>query len=199
MSITDGSCESVYSTRLTAIKAFGVTSVTTRTGAFSGGDSISMSTTTRWNNDQPDKTTVLSFGTMTADSVVIYWQSTDLSLFEPKYASALANRLGLSFSPTAEPTAGVASAKPSATSGLPASTGMSEPSNGSSSLSTGAKAGVGIGAALGALIVAAGIFFFYRRNRRRRGNQGSNYHNPGMSQRADMPELVSTSRVASPR
>lgn len=62
------------------------------------------------------------------------------------------------------------------TTASPTSSGTSTTSRGSatSSLSAGAKAGIGVGAAIGALLVLLGVFFLWRRHRRRRIPLGYN-------------------------
>jgi hypothetical protein len=46
-------------------------------------------------------TTVLSIGTKQMAPFKVYWANSDLPLFEPSYAMALASRLKIDFTPTA--------------------------------------------------------------------------------------------------
>lgn len=92
------------------------------------------------------------------------WQETDLPKLPPAYASSLAKRIGVAFTQSATP----GSASP-----LPSQTTSSLPVN---SLSTGAKAGIGVGVTIGALLILALIAFLILRRRRKnseRTTQGS--------------------------
>jgi len=111
------------------------------------------------------------------------WKASDLPVFEPQYASALASRFKIDFSPTATPNVlGLsATASPGTTAAVPGPTSPPEPS---SDLSTGAKAGIGVGAVIGALVLAAALLFFLRM-RKRRGTPLT--HN---TEAVEAPELV---------
>lgn len=94
-----------------------------------------------------------------AYGVEIRWQSTDFASSSPSSSQS---------PPTASTTG------PSSTGGA---TAPAQESNGSGGggggLSTGAKAGIGIGAAIGAILVLVGVAFFVRRARTRRGPVGA--------------------------
>jgi hypothetical protein len=111
-----------------------------------------------------------------------------MSVFEPSYASALASKLRISF--TANPTRRQSSlpsktASPGSTPGLPDST---SPPSESNTLSTGAKAGIGVGVAIGTIALAAVVFFVFASRKRRRSDKNPP---PGYDAAADnAPELV---------
>jgi hypothetical protein len=130
--------------------------------------------------DASSNTTVVYAGTKVADPIQIYWRAEDLTLFDYLYAAALASRLNINF---ATPSAGVLDATtttvtrsaptailPASTPKIdgPTSTSTSASSPSSPDLSTAATAGVGVGAAIGGLILLAGSFLLFRRHRRRK-------------------------------
>jgi hypothetical protein len=80
--------------------------------------------------------TVLSSGTLWAETVVVYWQSSDLTLFPSTYATLLAAAMGVTLS-IDRSVAGSAAA--------------------SSGLGTGAKAGIAIGAVLAIALLAGTV------------------------------------------
>jgi hypothetical protein len=103
-------------------------------------------------------------GTKIAAAVLIYWNASDLSLFESSYASALAKRLDLDFTPTAAPNISLPTASPASTPNIPGPTSTPTPT-----LTRGATIGISIGATFGAAIVAIIAFFIFKylhRNRR---------------------------------
>jgi hypothetical protein len=91
--------------------------------------------------------TVFSTGTVWAEPVSVYWQSSDLSLFPSAYATSLASAMGVPFS--------VASLPSSSAPPTPAPTG----------LSTGAKVGIAIGAVLGISLFIGALLLFFLRHR----------------------------------
>ncbi|KAF2009395.1 hypothetical protein BU24DRAFT_473535 [Aaosphaeria arxii CBS 175.79] len=102
--------------------------------------------------------TAISGATLFADPVTVYWQSTDLSLFPSKYASSLASAIGISVG-TQTLTLG-----PKTLS----STTSSSTLNQQGVLSTGAKAGIGVGTVIGAALLVGVAFMFFLRLRRRK-------------------------------
>jgi hypothetical protein len=151
------------------------------------GDSVVSS---RINYDPNDNTTKVEAGTLFADALHIYWEASDLSIFDPSDASALASKLKLDFTPTSSPritqTAltkrALASGTPRPTpaaSGYdmptprptPIASGYDIPTSApasSSGLSKAATVGISIGAAFGGAAVAIAIFLIYKRIRHRK-------------------------------
>jgi len=106
-------------------------------------------------------TTVLSFGTAFARPLYVYWQSKDLSLFPPDYASSLATQMGVSFSLTPAPS-------PSLSSTIPPPTSSSVKEGSAPTLSPTRKAGIGVGLGIGGLALGAifvAILWWRRRKR----------------------------------
>ncbi|KAF1842317.1 uncharacterized protein K460DRAFT_182256 [Cucurbitaria berberidis CBS 394.84] len=95
--------------------------------------------------------TTLTAGLAIADPVVVAWQIDDFRLFPSDYATSLAKRINITL--------------PTSTS----TTNLSEPTSTpqSNSLSTGAKAGIGVGAVLGAAIIGVVMTILYLRKRRK--------------------------------
>ena len=157
----DRKCESTFSTPLQVFAPLTRTTSGITTGSPSvvyqwrsisemGDDEYLTVTTTN--------TTIVNTGLAWADPIVVGWQVKDLSLFPSAYAASLANRLNIPFTPL-----------PGMTPGLPGQT--SPPGPPSSGLSTGAKAGIGVGAVFGAASIIGVIFFLtclLRRRRRQR-------------------------------
>jgi hypothetical protein len=127
--------------------------------------------------DPNENTTIVNAGNRIVDPLSVYWQVSDLSNFDPPYASALASRLKLKFTPTGSlqnipsaPTS--APASPVSTPSMLEPTSTSELSEAipapSSGLSHGATAGISIGAALGAATLTLASFLIYKRTRRKK-------------------------------
>jgi hypothetical protein len=126
----------------------------------------------RTDDDGLSNSTSLLYASFIVDPIGVFWKASDLSNFEPAYASALASKLKIRF--MANPTQGgppsSATASPGSVPGLPDPTSPAS----SDSLSNGAKAGIGVGAVLGALAMAAIVFFtFVWRKRRRSQNESA--------------------------
>jgi hypothetical protein len=128
-------------------------------------------------NDQStvSNMTTMTRGTAIADPLYVAWEAKDLSLFPVAYATSLAQKIGVSFTPTATPASGATSRGASRTGASQTdSTGTSSQtdspnSESSSGLSSGAKIGIGVGAGIGAALILAliAMFFIIRRLRRR--------------------------------
>lgn len=136
-------------------------------------------------------TTEVSSGWKVAEAIVVLWQSSDLSLFDPPYASALASRLKLDFNPTGSIAITPSpSASPASTSAIPEPTTtmpetQSKPTLG---LSPSARAGVIASAVCGAAFLAAIVFFLYRYLR---GGKASNDPDGNDNETGDTaPELL---------
>jgi hypothetical protein len=107
--------------------------------------------------------TVSSITTITsalavADPIRVAWQLFELETFPTSYAASLANKIGASFTPTA---------RVQNTPDLPPETGV-PPAPRAHELSTAAKAGIGVGSAVGAIIVVLAILFLWLKSRRKR-------------------------------
>jgi hypothetical protein len=105
--------------------------------------------------------TVFSTGTVWAEPVSVYWQSSDLSLFPSAYATSLASAMNVPFLSATSPTS----------STLPTRT--------PEALSVGAKAGIGVGAFFGVAIIAGALVFVSLRRRKRQKSM----------QHPDLPEM----------
>jgi LPXTG-motif cell wall-anchored protein len=125
-----------------------------------------------------------------------YWQESDLSAFDPDYAATLAERFNIDFTPTAtaDVTGETASAPdrselPSATS--PAgSSSIDAAADSESGLNTGSKAGIGVGAAIGAILLCVAGFLLYKRRTQKKAklDRKSAIQN-------EQPEFVQTQAV----
>jgi hypothetical protein len=126
-------------------------------------------------NSYHANSTILYTGTMLVEPFVVYWQATDLPKFDTDYASLLARRLDIDFAPTA--TAGLTATSSSSSSNTPPA---------SSALSTGAKAGIGIGAALLFLLFLLAALFLIKRRKKIRERRAAEPH---AEEQKMMPEL----------
>ncbi|KAH7075335.1 hypothetical protein BKA63DRAFT_295531 [Paraphoma chrysanthemicola] len=117
--------------------------------------------------------TTMTRGTAVADPLYVAWEATDLSKFPIAYATSLAQKIGLAFTPTATPSTGVSSRPPSETGPLdggPLNDGTKSDSDSQSGgMSSGTKIGIGVGVGVGAslLIALVAMAFIVRRLRRR--------------------------------
>lgn len=147
----DGECVMTFTTPFTAIVA--LTKVGSRFWDYltrdSNGEVIAYK-----------NTTVFSSGTAYAHPLTIYWQSIDLSHFPSNYASSLATQMGVHF-PSTKPAPGASTniVQPTSTLAFTAATAK---------ISTGTKAGIGVGSVLGAFVLVAAVFTILRL---RRGTQ----------------------------
>jgi hypothetical protein len=127
-------------------------------------------------NDQStvSNMTTMARGTAIADPLYVAWEAKDLSLFPVAYATSLAQKIGVAFTPTATP---------AASSRNPSETGTARPSSSTdpapdSGLSSGAKIGIGVGVGVGAaLLIALIALLFIIRRLRRRNRAVSSYPN----------------------
>jgi len=108
--------------------------------------------------------TTISAGVAVADPVTVAWQLEDLQSFPPDYASSLARKIGITL-PASDNTLG----NPRQTSAPAAG-----------DLSTGAKAGIGIGAAIGAAVIGISAVLLCLRKRRKAGTTTSGHNNSEM-------------------
>jgi hypothetical protein len=113
--------------------------------------------------------TTLTKGTAVADPLYVAWEASDLSLFPVAYATSLAQKIGVKFTPTAMPASGASRSGASST-GIPSGTNTPpDSSQAPEGLSSGAKIGIGVGAGVGAalLIALLAVIFMMRRSRKR--------------------------------
>jgi hypothetical protein len=97
---------------------------------------------------------IVSSGTALADPVLVYWQSSDVAAFPTGYQTYLQSLIG---SPLQAGT----------NTGTPAS----PPILALSGLSTGAKAGIGVGAAIGGILLCVTVGALVLRRRRKKRQQ----------------------------
>jgi hypothetical protein len=183
------SCYSRFSTPLTVYRA-------STTIHF---DKVRGSTVTALHLDSETavNTTVISSGTKYVDAVLIYWRPSELSLFDPTYASQLASRLHIKYDTAVVPTTLPSQiATPGATSSLPRSTSPPSPS----ALRRGAITGIGLGASLGLITLAAASFLLYKWRKRRTAHkdqeeQAGDDIVPGMAELQDPRQQASELEV----
>jgi hypothetical protein len=124
-----------------------------------------------------DKSTVSNMTTMTrgtaiADPLYVAWEASDLSLFPTAYATSLAQKIGVKFTPAATPASGASTRGASQTGSIGTPSGTTTPSTtnpDSEGLSSGAKIGIGVGAGIGAILLVAllAVIILMRRSRKR--------------------------------
>lgn len=136
-------------------------------------------------NDQStlSNMTTMTRGTAIADPLYVAWEAKDLSLFPVAYATSLASRISVDFTPTATPASGVSSGSSPSQTG---SSGGGNPSQDSSDsgLSSGAKIGIGVGVGVGAALlfalIAMGVIIRRLRNRNKADAAYPNESTPAM-------------------
>jgi hypothetical protein len=118
-------------------------------------------------NDQStvSNMTTMTRGTAIADPLYVAWEAKDLSLFPVAYATSLAQKIGVDFTPTATPASGATTDGPSRT-GTP-----SQNNSADSSMSSGTKIGIGVGVGVGAALLVALIAMCVVLRRLRKRNQ----------------------------
>ncbi|KAH7382131.1 hypothetical protein BKA66DRAFT_570433 [Pyrenochaeta sp. MPI-SDFR-AT-0127] len=99
--------------------------------------------------------TTITTGVAIAKPWFIAWESKDLSQFPSSYATSLASKIGVTLS---------GMATPASSSSLPRQTDL-PPSN--PSMSTGAKAGIGVGAVVGAALLLGALTILFLRRRKK--------------------------------
>jgi hypothetical protein len=126
-------------------------------------------------NDQStvSNMTTMAQGTAIADPLYVAFEAKDLSLFPVAYATSLAQKIGVDFTPTATPASGATTGGPSQT-GNPSQTGKSTNSSLSSTVRIGIGVGVGVGAALLVALIAMGVMI---RRLRKRNQAAAAYPN----------------------
>lgn len=105
-----------------------------------------------------NSTTMLSTGLAVADPIVIAWQISDLGSFPPECATSLAKKIGVVLSNSA---------------GNGTRNGTSEATPDAPGLNTGAKFGIGIGAALVVLTIVIATVMLCLKKRRKVKNQAA--------------------------
>jgi hypothetical protein len=129
----------------------------------------------------PGNTTVIEGATKIDKGVAVMWRATDLPDFPENYASILAKRFDIEYTPSGASTTSsnsissatpVAQSRTSASIASPTSTPSTSPIPASTpGLSTGAKAGIGIGVVLLFLFAALGVLFLIKRRRKAKAKQ----------------------------
>ena len=135
----------------------------------------------------PEKPSIISSGTVIMQPMLVYWQESDLVHFDSAYASSLASKFDIGFTPTETP--GPATERPrptsvppqsnsantgtspldqiqvpSATSSPPATSSEAPSSPSNPGLSTDAKAGIGSAAVVAAILLLVAVgFVLYKR------------------------------------
>jgi hypothetical protein len=150
--------------------------------------------TTEYGQTENGNTTVLESVTRAEHGVRIWWQETDLVSFPESYASVLAKKFDIDYTPTGAsttPASSIASETASAQSRTSASlasptTSSTDSTSASPGLRIGAKVGIGIGVVLLFLLAALGALFLIKRRRKMR-----QHATPELSaeERKMMPEL----------
>ncbi|KAF2832811.1 hypothetical protein CC86DRAFT_399476 [Ophiobolus disseminans] len=97
--------------------------------------------------------TTVSLALAVADPIVVAWEIEDIQFFPTPYAIFIASNIGVTLE-----------ARVQGAPGLPRETGT--PPAPSQKLSTGAKAGIGIGAAIGAIVFATALILLWLKLRR---------------------------------
>jgi hypothetical protein len=113
--------------------------------------------------------TILTSGVQVENVIRVYWQETNLPKFDPEYASILAKKLDLDFAPTATATAASVQAT-------------------RSGLSTGAKAGIGVGVPIAAILMLCAAFVLYKPNIQKKNGKMTE----SVAAQNAQPELVQT-------
>jgi hypothetical protein len=129
----------------------------------------------------PGNTTVIEGATKIDNGVAVMWRATDLPDFPEDYASILAKRFDIEYTPSGASTTSsnnilsatpVAQSRTSASIASPTSTPSASPTPApTSGLSSGAKAGLGIGVALLTLLSILGALFIAKRRRKAKQKQ----------------------------
>jgi hypothetical protein len=120
-----------------------------------------------------DNRTILSSGTMIMTPMIVYWQESDLSKFNSEYAATLAEKFDIDFTTTATADVTPETASPPDRSQLTAATTSVGPDSGAgqnfsnTGLSSGAKAGIGVGITIGVMLLCIAGFLLYRRRLRK--------------------------------
>jgi hypothetical protein len=117
-----------------------------------------------------DQSTVSNMTTMTrgnaiADPLYVAWEAKDLSLFPVAYATSLAQKIGVDFTPTATPASGATTEGPSQTNR------PSQNNSANSGMSSGTKIGIGVGVGVGAALLVALIAMCVVLRRMKKRNQ----------------------------
>jgi LPXTG-motif cell wall-anchored protein len=181
-------CSKVADTPITVYRPVSKTVLTTIDGT--------PTTTVELDMIDAGNSTVVSSPTMIEPGVAVFWREKDLSSFPESYASVLAKRFDIDYTPSGASTTSsnsVTSATPAAQSrtsaslGSPTSTPSSDPTPApTTGLSTAAKAGIGIGAAILVLLLVLGALFLIKRRRKAKQHGAPELH--GEDQKM-MPEL----------
>ena len=149
-------CISTFSTPLQALALLITSSVSgaSISSTYEFTTSTYVTSASTWSTTKINSTTMLSTGLAIADPIVVAFQIEDFKSFPSEYATSLAKKIGVVLSTD------------SVRLDTPSQPGTDVPG-----LSTGAKAGIGVGVAVGALAFIIGIVLFCLRKRRKAKNQ----------------------------
>ena len=131
-------------------------------------------------------TKVIDVGTQFMDPMFVYWQETDLSKFDPGYAATLAARLDIDFTPATTSETAPSSDRSQSTSATSSADDGGEKSS-KPDLSIGAKAGIGVGIAVAAILMVVAGLVLYRRYARKKARLDRK-----AALQNEQPELVQT-------
>jgi hypothetical protein len=170
-------CISVFTTPITAYQLTDVSTLADG-GGFGG---------------RQGNTTIVNSGTVSMSPMLVYWQESDLSKFDSDYAAILASKFDIDFTPTATADSTSETASPPNRSQPVAATSSagtnSEKDAGSSNsgLSTGAQAGIGVGAVILAILLCTAGFLLYKKRAQRKARMDEK-----TAAQNDQPEYIQT-------
>lgn len=172
--LVQGQCSSLFTTPFTAIVGFTLSNTVYfdftwwdhGSSTFAPAPGVIVSLSSSWRMSVYKNTTVLSSDNAWARPFEVFWQARDLRDFPEDYASSLATKIGVPFALTTPPSPGstITVAQSTSTS-APAAPGLS---TAAPQLNTAAKAGIGAGAAMGALLLISVVVLIWRRRWKRR-------------------------------
>ncbi|PVI03251.1 hypothetical protein DM02DRAFT_669915 [Periconia macrospinosa] len=130
--------------------------------------------------------TVVTSGVASATPIIVAWQSSDLTVFPSDYASSLARRMGVDFATTTLASPGSSQSIPQATQTPPPASSTTPTQR--PPLSTAAKAGIGVGATLFAVLVITAILAtLLLRRRRKQGRKVVDGDEVELRSKAELP------------
>ncbi|KAK3719904.1 hypothetical protein LTR37_004027 [Vermiconidia calcicola] len=149
----------------------------------------SVATDLTFSNDAFSSSTRLPTTTVYANPISVAWQEKDLSLFMPASAPLLAlSRAGVTFAPDSSTSQSTSS--PSTSSSPATSVPSAETAQPKLDLSSGAAAGIGVGATVAVISAAAGLWWLlrnYKFSRRRHQDQLQFPAEGGQDQKSYLP------------
>jgi hypothetical protein len=182
-------CSQIIDTPMTVYRPVWKTLLTTIDGTATTTVTLDKSQTDNGN------TTVLEHATRVEGGVYIFWREMDLVSFPESYASVLAKKFDIDYTPSGASTTAAsrvvsetaaAQSRTSSSLASPTSSSTSDSTSTSSGLSLGAKAGIGIGLVLLFLLAALGILFLIKRRRKMKAHNAAELY---AEEQKMMPEL----------